>query len=186
MTRKTLQHSAQLDWIGQVPAEQANAPLTAWQTLQWLQLWMESGWLRRLDVALAAQLLRMDPQASPALLVATAVLAQMEGRGHTCLPLQQLLHPPAAWLAWPAPAVQGEQGLQALWTHMPATLAAWQQALQSSVLRQVDAPDQGQPLVLGGSEQDPLLYLRRYAAYEHRVGQGLRTRAPWHCVRPWL
>ena len=177
MMRKTLQHNAQLDWIGQDPAEQASGPLTASQTLQWLQLWMEAGWLRRLDVALAAQLLRLDPQVTPALLVATAVLAQMEGRGHTCLPLQQLLQAPAAWLAWPAQAVQGEQGLQALWAHMPATLAAWQYALQSSVLRQADARDQGQPLVLGGSEQDPLLYLRRYAAYEHRVGQGLRTRA---------
>ena len=96
MMRKTLQHNAQLDWIGQDPAEQASGPLTASQTLQWLQLWMEAGWLRRLDVALAAQLLRLDPQVTPALLVATAVLAQMEGRGHTCLPLQQLLQAPAA------------------------------------------------------------------------------------------
>ncbi len=147
------------------------------KTLQWLQAWMQAGWLRRLDVSLAAQLLRLDPQASPPLLVATALLAHMEGRGHTCLPLQQLLQAPAAWLGWPAQAVQGEQGLQALWAHMPATVSAWQQALQSSVLRHVDAPDEGQPLVLGGSPEEPLLYLRRYAAYEQRVGQGLRTRA---------
>lgn len=42
------------------------------KTMQWLQAWMQAGWLRRLDVSLAAQLIRLDPQASPPLLVATA------------------------------------------------------------------------------------------------------------------
>lgn len=169
--------TTQMDWLNDLPAQGLSAP----QTLQWLQLWTEQGLLRHIDSALAAQLLRLDDQASPALLVAAAMLAQMEGRGHTCLPLADLCAPPVALLAWPAVAVDGPQGLRALWAHLPATLASWQDALQSSTSRACsrlsDAPDQGQPLVLGGTAHAPLLYLRRYAGYEQRVGQGLLQRA---------
>jgi exodeoxyribonuclease V alpha subunit len=76
----------QMDWLNDLPAQ----GLSAAQTLQWLQLWTEQGLLRHIDSALAAQLLRLDAQASPALLVSAAMLAQMEGRGHTCLPLADL------------------------------------------------------------------------------------------------
>ncbi|WP_295504270.1 exodeoxyribonuclease V subunit alpha, partial [Limnohabitans sp. Rim8] len=102
----------------------------------------------------------------------------------------------SAGLAWPAVAVDGPQGLRALWAHLPATLASWQDALQSSTSRACsrlsDAPDQGQPLVLGGTAHAPLLYLRRYAGYEQRVGQGLLQRAseplpvPEVAARRWL
>ena len=175
MKRRTAvtRDTAQLDWISDLSGQSPSAA----QTLQWLTLWADAGWLRRLDAALASQLLRLDGQASPALLVAAALLAQMEGRGHTCLPLPMLLRAPVEWLGWPAQAVQGEQGLHALWQHMPGTLDGWHQALCSPVLRHADQPDAGQPLVLGGTAQAPLLYLRRYAAYERRVGQGLRERA---------
>ena len=60
-------------------------------TLTTLRQWSDAGWLRRLDSALAAFVLELDPQAPPALLVATALLAHMEGRGHTCLPLAPLV-----------------------------------------------------------------------------------------------
>lgn len=190
MTRRlsTTSNAAQLDWISDLSGQGLSAALA----LQWLALWADAGWLRRLDAALAAQLLRLDAQARPALLVATALLAQMEGRGHTCLPLSVLLQAPVEWLGWPAEAVQGEQGLHALWQHLPATLDGWRQALDSPVLRPADQVDAGQPLVLGGTLQAPLLYLRRYAAYEQRVGQGLRERAlarvPYsrELARSWL
>lgn len=176
-TRLTAVPTSQMDWLIDLPAQGLSAP----QTLQWLQLWTAQGLLRHIDSALAAQLLRLDGQASPALLVATALLAQMEGRGHTCLSLADLCAPPVAMLGWPAVAVDGPQGLRALWAHLPATLADWQAALQSNTsracLRLSDAPDQGHPLVLGGSADAPLLYLRRYAGYEKRVGQGLLQRA---------
>ena len=184
--------TTQMDWLNDLPAQGLSAP----QTLQWLQLWTEQGLLRHIDSALAAQLLRLDGQASPALLVAAAILAQMEGRGHTCLPLADLCAPPVAMLAWPTVAVDGPQGLRALWAHLPATLADWQAALQSNTSRACsrlsDAPDQGQPLVLGGTAHAPLLYLRRYAGYEKRVGQGLLQRAseplpvPETMARQWL
>ena len=184
--------SVQMDWLNDLPAQ----GLSAAQTLQWLQLWTEQGLLRHIDSALAAQLLRLDGQASPALLVAAALLAQMEGRGHTCLPLADLCAPPVAMLGWPTVVVEGPQGLRALWAHLPATLADWQAALQSGTSRAcsrlIEAPDQGQPLVLGGTAHAPLLYLRRYAGYEKRVGQGLLQRAreplavPESSARQWL
>jgi exodeoxyribonuclease V alpha subunit len=176
-SRMTAVPAAQMDWLSDLSPQ----GLSAAQTLQWLDLWTGQGLLRHIDSALAAQLLRLDAQASPALLVAAAVLAQMEGRGHTCLPLADLCQPPVALLGWPAAAVEGAQGLKALWAHLPATRVDWQTVLQGhaqgACLRDANAPDQGQPLVLGGPADAPLLYLRRYAGYERRVGQGLLQRA---------
>lgn len=191
------------------PPTLPSTPLDATQTLQWLHRWADQGLLRRLDSALAAQLLRLQPQAPPALLVAAALLAQMEGRGHTCLPLASLCEPPAALLGWPASALEGPQGLWALWSTMPRTPGEWsacllqppagqgapedgQAARCSPLLRHADAPDRGQPLVLGGHPEAPLLYLRRYASYEQRVGKGLLQRAaqplpvPEAEARRWL
>ena len=200
-TRAAPPAAAQMDWLSDLPP----SALSAAQTLQWLQHWTEHGWLRHIDSALAAQLLRLDAGASPALLVAAALLAHMEGRGHTCLRLADLCQAPVALLGWPAAAVTGPQGLQALWAHMPATVAAWTSALPTAsptaspsglasgpTLRLPEAPDQGQPLVLGGRADAPLLYLRRYALYEQRVGQDLLQRArsplavPEAAARLWL
>jgi len=182
----------QIDWLKDLPTLGLNAV----QTLQWLNGWTGQGLLRHIDSALATQLLRLDASASPALLVAAAVLAQMEGRGHTCLPLADLCQPPVAFLGWPAAAVEGAQGLKALWAQLPATLTDWQSALHGTspgvCLREADAFDQGQPLVLGGPADAPLLYLRRYASYEQRVGQSLLQRAgeplavPEVAAREWL
>jgi exodeoxyribonuclease V alpha subunit len=191
-SRMTAVPASQMDWLKDLPAQS----LSAAQTLQWLNLWTGQGLLRHIDSALAAQLLRLDARVSPALLVAAAVLAQMEGRGHTCLPLADLCQPPVALLGWPAAAVEGAQGLKALWAYLPATLADWPTALQGdssgACLRDAHAPDQGQPLVLGGTADAPLLYLRRYAGYEQRVGQSLLQRAgetlavPEAAAREWL
>ena len=183
---------AQMDWLNDVPAQ----ALSAAHVIACLQRWTELGLLRHIDSALALQLLRLDAHAHPALLVAAALLAQMEGRGHTCLPVADLCAPPVALLGWPAAAVDGPQGLRALWAHLPGTLVDWQAALQGppghACVRHNDMPDQGQPLVWGGSATAPLLYLRRYAGYEQRVGQGLLQRAsealtvPEAAARHWL
>jgi exodeoxyribonuclease V alpha subunit len=169
--------AVQMDWLSDLPAQ----GLSPVQTLQWLNLWTGQGLLRHIDSAFAAQVLRLNAGATAPLLVAAAVLAHMEGRGHTCLSVAELCQPPLALLGWPAAAVDGAQGLKAFWAHLPATLADWRQALQahspSACVRLADAPDQGQPLVLGGSADAPLLYLRRYASYEQRVGQSLLQRA---------
>jgi exodeoxyribonuclease V alpha subunit len=150
---------------------------------QTLDQWAEAGWLRRLDAALSAFLAERDPDAPPAVLVAAAVLSQMEGRGHTCLPLAHVVAPPVALLAGPPEA---QAGLHTVWATLPATLSDWLDALRGSrVVRDarrnadqeaiLDA-DEGQPLVLGGSESAPVLYLRRYWDYECRVARQLRQR----------
>jgi len=180
--------AAQMDWLHELPAP----TLSAEQALQWLHAWADQGLLRRIDSALAEQLHRLDPQAPAALLVAAAVLAQMEGRGHTCLPVAALCDAPVALLGWPQAWLDGPLGLNALWATMPRDVPGWRLQLQASCLRAADAPDAGQPLVLGGTGDAPLLYLRRYAGYEQRVGQGLLQRAgeplpvPQAAARVWL
>ncbi|MFM2034768.1 MAG: exodeoxyribonuclease subunit alpha, partial [Pseudomonadota bacterium] len=72
--------------VGDVPAL-----LQLPEPLRTLHACSEQGWLRRLDSALAGFVAEQDPAASPALLVAVALLVHLEGRGHTCLPLKHLL-----------------------------------------------------------------------------------------------
>jgi len=169
---------------------------TASTVLDTLRQWSDLGWLRRLDSAMAALLLELDPQASPALLVSAALLVHMEGRGHTCLSLAALSTPPQAMLDWPPDA---QLPLQQLWQTLPASLEQWLLALRSSTLvRCMDAhtaapqTDQGQPLVLAGTVDAPLLYLRRYWLQEQQVAQALVQRTAVHTVvdeaaaRHWL
>lgn len=155
----------------------ASTLLSANDPLAILHGWADKGWLRRLDSALAAFIRELDPSATPALLVSTAVLAQMEGRGHTCLPLRLLVTQPDDVLAWPQAA---QEDLNALWKTLPAGLADWLEALRASplvrsvTLKQIgddlkDEPDRGQPLVLSGTPTEPLLYLRRYWLHERQV-----------------
>ncbi|MCB4789728.1 MULTISPECIES: exodeoxyribonuclease V subunit alpha [unclassified Delftia] len=144
------------------------------EVLALLRRWADAGLLRRLDAALASFVAGQDAQAGPALLVAAALLAQMEGRGHSCLPLAPLAGHPNDVLAWPAEALPAQQ---ALWQMLPARLSGWVAALGASpVVRVVgDAgqdggEDLGQPLVLAGADGPaPLLYLRRYWDYERAV-----------------
>ena len=161
------------------PGTQAAEP----SLLDQLHSCANQGWLRRLDSALAAFMLEQDPQAAPALLVSSAMLAQMEGRGHTCLALRSIVTQPQELLAWPDLA---QPALSRLWQHLPAELAGWLAGLRASPLvrcvgqqglaGQTDAPDAGQPLVLGGSQAEPLLYLRRYWRYEAEVASAVLQR----------
>ena len=169
----------------------STGPIAAQDTLDTLRAWSEAGWLRRLDSALAAFMAELDPHAAPVVLVATALLAHMEGRGHSCLPLAPLLVQPSAVLGWPAKALVE---LDALLSRLPHKLADWNAALLTSLVvdgnRTEEAGDQ--PLVLRGSAAAPRLYLRRYWGYECAVAQQIlaRTATPVPVdaskVRPWL
>ena len=172
----------------------STGPIAAQDTLDTLRAWSEAGWLRRLDSALAAFMAELDPHAAPVVLVATALLAHMEGRGHSCLPLAPLLVQPSAVLGWPAKALVE---LDALLSRLPHKLADWNAALLASGVVdgiQGDNSDaQGEPpLVLRGSAAAPRLYLRRYWGYECAVAQQIlaRTATPVPVdaskVRPWL
>jgi len=55
-----------------------------------LEAWHASGWLRPLDLAFARFALQHNEAAPPELALAAALLAHMEGLGHTCLPLADL------------------------------------------------------------------------------------------------
>ena len=174
-----------------MPTALSTGSLSPEDTLDTLRAWSEAGWLRRLDSALAAFMAELDPHAAPAVLVATALLAQMEGRGHSCLPLAPLLAQPGAVLGWPAAALAE---LDVLLSRLPHGLADWRAALLSSrVVDGVDGDETGdQPLVLRGSADAPRLYLRRYWGYECAVAQQIvaRTATPVpvdaSAVRPWL
>lgn len=169
----------------------------ALSTTDWLaalERLADAGLLRRLDSALAAFVASQDAEAGPALLVATAVLAQMEWRGHSCLPLKALAGDPNQVLAWPKEA---ERLQQSLWGQLPDRLADWLQALRRSPVVRVVQPgavaaDRGQPLVLLDGAA-PLLYLRRYWDYERSVAAHITERTVADAValdepgvRDWL
>ncbi|MBK6851425.1 MAG: exodeoxyribonuclease V subunit alpha [Burkholderiales bacterium] len=147
-----------------------------------LTRWAERGWLRRLDAALARFVADTCPAAPPSVLLATALLAHLEGRGHSCLLLDELLAAPDELLAWePEASASLHAALAALpgGRGTPAGLTAWLADLSGCdlVLRPDLCPatsdDRGQPLVL----VDQRLYLRRYWGYESRVAAQVLARS---------
>ena len=148
--------------------------------LRVLHAWADQGWLRRLDSAMAAFIRELDPNSTTTLLVSTAVLAQMEGRGHTCLPLKLLINKPNHLLSLPDEA---QEELESLWSTLPDNLPDWLSELRAcplvrhiSPLTECTQDDTGQPLVLSGSEDEPLLYLRRYYLHEEQVANDILQR----------
>jgi exodeoxyribonuclease V alpha subunit len=170
-----------------------NAPLVppVPATLHTLRQLSDAGVLRHLDAAFAAFLADLDAAATPTLLMSAALLTQMEGRGHTCLPLAPLIDDPQALFAWPADA---KLALDTLYAGVPETLDGWLAALGASpVVQRIGRdPDHGQPLVLDGPVAAPRLYLRRYWNYERTVGEAVRARVNTPeavdeaAVRAWL
>lgn len=167
-------------------------PLTAQNALQVLKQWADAGMLRRLDVALAVWLHEQFPQVQPCVLVAAAMLAHMEGRGHSCLPLNDMVVQANAVLGWDTEDVPH---LEALWALLPHTPREWLQALQNCPLvRHASEADRAQPLVLAALESDfPLLYLRRYWDYERTVAAHILQRSatagvqvPEQAAQTWL
>ncbi len=150
-----------------------------------LAQWTQAGWLRQLDSAFARFLADLDPQASPAMLLAATLLAHMEGRGHSCLQLDELANDPATLLAWPVAALNA---WQALAPALPQTAEDWQAELTRSPVVTQDATQNTAPLILAGHR----LYLRRYFRYEQNVANAVRLRTAPSTgeaespVRTWL
>ncbi len=136
-----------------------------------LEAWREAGLLRALDLALVRWLHSCAPQAPPSLLLAAALLARLEGLGHSALPLAELTQQPLPLLGWAPQVALALQGLMADW---PAGSAARAQAWAGLDILELDPePDQGHsPLVLSGE----LLYLRRYWRYESEVAAQVLAR----------
>jgi exodeoxyribonuclease V alpha subunit len=126
--------------------------------------------LRRLSGAFARFIASLGP-ASPAVLLAALVLSEMEGQGHSCLPLADLAAGPGALLGWP---VERWHQLAQSAGPLPKNAKAWRAELAGCPLvMQADEFELGQPLVLDGER----LYLRRYWHDERVVADAIRARA---------
>ncbi|GAB3385927.1 exodeoxyribonuclease V subunit alpha [Massilia agri] len=130
----------------------------------------EEGELRRLSCAFARFVATLGA-APPALVLASAVLSELEGHGHSCVQLADLGSGPAELLGW---SEEQWKDLARAAGPLPRTGKAWAQLLAGC--QQVwdrDAFDYDQPLVLDGER----LYLRRYWRDETLVAQAVRERA---------
>ena len=166
-------------------SEPSTDPLTAAELLAELGRWCDVGWLRRLDVALARWLAAELPDAAPELLLCTALLAQRESRGHTCIALGELLHqrrPDAiarpdddAWLDGPAAA---RAALAVTLQRLSPDYADWLRHLHASAAVDEGAAAAGgqAPLVLENVPEGARLYLRRHWRDEQSVANAVLTR----------
>ncbi len=137
-----------------------------------LRDWAEKGWIRRLDAALARFVGDLCPDADAAVVFAAAVLAQMEGRGHTCVDLEELALQPNRLLAWSGEAARD---LARVHRRLPSDPSGWIAALGGCAAVRIapGARDAGQPLVVDAGR----LYLRRYWQAERRVAAQVARRA---------
>ena len=137
-----------------------------------LDTWVEKGWLRALDSALAHFFAELDPDAEPLLLLATALASHQLGHGHVCLDLEATLASPDFALSMPPEG--DEAGVTQLPSRLLAevTLADWCRPLQASSLVAGATGDAASPLVL----DEQRVYLRRYWRYEQSVAQALVNR----------
>ncbi|MCG6659062.1 exodeoxyribonuclease V subunit alpha [Halomonas campisalis] len=141
-----------------------------------LARWVERGWLRALDRALAAFLHREVPEAPAPLLLAAALASHQLGRGHVCLDLAATLEAPDLALSLPPegddlsdPPPLPSEVLDGL------TLADWEQALANPSLVANAAPG-STPLVHAPGPHGPRLYLRRYWQYEQEIRRHISAR----------
>lgn len=146
--------------------------MTPVQVMGTLQAWRAKGWLRALDLAFASFLNELDADAPASLLLAAALLTHLEGRGHSCLPLQTFRNDPLQTLTWPPDAAAE---LATALKILPCDASAARDAWGRHAVLQIDPADgQGSsPLVLCADR----LYLRRYWRYESRVAAQVKARA---------
>ncbi|MGM0517150.1 MAG: exodeoxyribonuclease V subunit alpha [Pseudomonadota bacterium] len=150
-----------------------------------LDAWVEAGWLRPIDRAVAAFLRRHVPDSPPLATLAAVLASHQGGGGHVCLDLVEVLERPDLTLRMPpadplrpgpvgAPAPREvldglsiDDWRQALRGHPAVSVVAWPDA--------VGANESGRPLILVDDER-PQVYLRRFWRIEERVATGLARR----------
>ncbi|MET0855656.1 MAG: exodeoxyribonuclease V subunit alpha [Telluria sp.] len=130
----------------------------------------EAGELRRLSGAFA-RFIGSVGHATPALMLACVLLSELEGRGHSCLMLGELVDDPCTLTGW---SEEQWQALAAAAAPLPKSVKAWS-ALLSGAEQVWQAGDLSfdQPLVLDGAR----LYLRRYWRDETLVAGSIGARA---------
>ena len=130
----------------------------------------ESGHLRRLSGAFARFIASVGGN-SPQLMVVCVLLSELEGRGHSCLLLDELSGDLGAQLGWTGDEWRELRNSVGAW---PKNTAGWRTLLAGcEQIWPVGDLDFQQPLVLDGER----LYLRRYWRDETLVAQAVRSRA---------
>ncbi|MCK7581795.1 MAG: exodeoxyribonuclease V subunit alpha [Chromatiales bacterium] len=155
-----------------------------------LDTWSEAGALRPLDLALTRFIRDRTPESDPAVLLAVALTSERNGHGHVCLDLAGALAQPRALLTHRSDCLTpppGPGAELAEWL-VPLSLDEWVARLARSGavkdrlgIRSRPAPDttpepEPAPLILAGTRERPLLYLRRYWTYEQRIRAGIAAR----------
>jgi exodeoxyribonuclease V alpha subunit len=166
--------STQIDAFAHLLLGQPTVP----ETLAQLQAWVSAACLRPLDYALAHFLCQCAPDtATPELLLATALCAHLEGRGHTCLSLHLLSTSDQQPLQHWNPLATAE--LRLLLERMPRSLNDWHHILHCSpTVHDTARPELkgNAPLVLTRDR----LYLRRYWHMERTSVDQIRQRLCRH------
>ena len=158
--------------------------LSGAEALDALKVWADAGWIRHLDHMFARFTVELSPHDPAPVLVAAAMLVHMEGRGHTCLVIDELVLRANELLGWTGAPLDAWHALAA---RLPLQPADWVSALQHSPIVGHAAAG-GEPLVLSGGR----LYLRRYWIDEQRVGGQVARRVAAHqsvdeaMARRWL
>ncbi|GJI99362.1 RecBCD enzyme subunit RecD [Duganella caerulea] len=130
----------------------------------------ENGQLRRLSGAFARFIASVGAS-SPQLMAACVLLSELEGRGHSCLMLDELAGDPSGQLGWTSDEWRALRDAAGVW---PRNAAAWRALLAGcDQVWPVGDLDFQQPLVLDGER----LYLRRYWRDETLVAEAVRGRA---------
>ena len=149
-----------------------------------LDRWVEAGWLRPIDRAVADFLEAHAPGGSPLATIAAVLASHQGGGGHVCLDLAEVLANPDFTLRMPpaeplGPAMPDADTPAAVFATLD--LDDWRQALTAHPAigmlgwAQDRADTDGRPLVLVDDAR-PQLYLRRYWQVEGRVADGLAGR----------
>ena len=130
----------------------------------------ENGQLRRLSGAFARFIASVGAS-SPQLMVACVLLSELEGRGHSCLMLDELADDPSGQLGWSGEEWRALRAAAGAW---PKNASAWRTLLAGcDQVWPVGDLDFQQPLVLDSER----LYLRRYWRDETLVAEAVRGRA---------
>ena len=142
-----------------------------------------AGQLRRLSGAFARFIDSLGTRQTAPLTLACVLLSELEGRGHSCLMLDQLVSDPALLMGW---SKAQWCALHAAAGPLPNSVAAWCVLLsESEQVWRVGDRDCQQPLVQDGAR----LYLRRYWRDEMQVAASIspQARSPDpDLVRHWL
>ncbi len=135
-----------------------------------LELWLEAGWIRSIDMELALHLSELYGNQSAWAGLALVLVSHQLGRGHSCVDVNSLYKDPDRYLALPPEfaRVSGIPLPSALMKRL--TKHEWLNEVNQSSL--MGLPEENTPLVFDHER----IYLRRMWQVESRVAQRIKQR----------